>query len=127
MVDHFQEEVYLHPEMTRRSGGKSGWSWRRCTGPILTGRTFRITAPAAGGSVSFIFIWISFYYIDYCLAQSVALMFWDAAQKDRKGAWDKYEAYLLQRHRLPSTTCLRRWASVCRWREGALSALPAPP
>ncbi len=81
--------------MTRRSGGKSGWSWRRCTGPILTGRTFRITAPAAGGSVSFIFIWISFYYIDYCLAQSVALMFWDAAQKDRKGAWDKYMKLIL--------------------------------
>ncbi|MBR3750133.1 MAG: M3 family oligoendopeptidase, partial [Clostridia bacterium] len=31
-----------------------------------------------------------FYYIDYCLAQSVALMFWAEAQKDRDKAWDKY-------------------------------------
>ena len=34
-----------------------------------------------------------FYYIDYCLAQTVALQFWALIQKDPKAAWEKYMAY----------------------------------
>jgi len=32
-----------------------------------------------------------FYYIDYCLAQLVALSFWAEAQKDKAAAWQKYD------------------------------------
>ena len=31
-----------------------------------------------------------FYYIDYCLAQTVALQFWAVMQKDAKDAWSRY-------------------------------------
>ena len=31
-----------------------------------------------------------FYYIDYCLAQSVALQFWALMQQDRAEAWQRY-------------------------------------
>ena len=31
-----------------------------------------------------------FYYIDYCLAQAMALAFWAESQEDYKNAWDKY-------------------------------------
>lgn len=31
-----------------------------------------------------------FYYIDYCLAQAVALEYWALSQKDYKQAWNKY-------------------------------------
>ena len=31
-----------------------------------------------------------FYYIDYCLAQTVALEFWALMQKDQANAWDRY-------------------------------------
>ena len=34
-----------------------------------------------------------FYYIDYCLAQTVSLQFWAEIQKDSKAAWEKYMAY----------------------------------
>ena len=37
-----------------------------------------------------------FYYIDYCLAQTVALQFWAMIQKDRKDAWEHYMAYTKQ-------------------------------
>jgi len=33
---------------------------------------------------------VPFYYIDYCLAQIMALCFWAENQKDPKAAWDKY-------------------------------------
>ena len=37
-----------------------------------------------------------FYYIDYCLAQTVALEFWAMIQKDPADAWAHYMAYTEQ-------------------------------
>lgn len=37
-----------------------------------------------------------FYYIDYCIAQTVALEFWAMIQDNRQAAWDKYMTYLTQ-------------------------------
>lgn len=37
-----------------------------------------------------------FYYIDYCLAQTVSLEFWAMLQKDEKAAWERYMAYTEQ-------------------------------
>lgn len=37
-----------------------------------------------------------FYYIDYCLAQTVSLQIWALMQKDRANAWDHYMAYTRQ-------------------------------
>jgi len=37
-----------------------------------------------------------FYYIDYCLAQTVSLEFWAMIQKDLKDAWRHYMAYTEQ-------------------------------
>ena len=34
-----------------------------------------------------------FYYIDYCLAQAVALQFWARIQEDRDAAWKTYMDY----------------------------------
>ena len=34
-----------------------------------------------------------FYYIDYCLAQTMALAFWAEDQKDHATAWAKYRRY----------------------------------
>ena len=37
-----------------------------------------------------------FYYIDYCLAQTVSLQFWALLQKDKDNAWQHYMAYTKQ-------------------------------
>ena len=37
-----------------------------------------------------------FYYIDYCLAQTVSLQFWAMIQKDPGDAWAHYMAYTEQ-------------------------------
>ena len=36
---------------------------------------------------------VPFYYIDYCLAQTVALEFWAMIQDDYDNAWKHYMAY----------------------------------
>ena len=37
-----------------------------------------------------------FYYIDYCLAQTVSLQFWAMLQENRENAWNHYMAYTRQ-------------------------------
>ena len=36
------------------------------------------------------------YYIDYCLAQTVALEIWAIMQESREKAWERYMAYTMQ-------------------------------
>ena len=97
MVDHFQHEVYAHPEMTPaerhacwRSLQGIYTPWLRLDGDIpfySDGRAWQRQHHIYS---------MPFYYIDYCLAQAVALQFWAMIQKDREAAWEKYMAYTVQ-------------------------------
>ena len=97
MVDHFQHEVYAHPGMTpaERHG-----VWKRLLGVYMpwTRLDGEIPFYAEGqGWQRQHHIYSSpFYYIDYCLAQTVSLEFWAMIQKDLKDAWRHYMAYTQQ-------------------------------
>ena len=94
MVDHFQHIVYEKPDMTPQERhevwrGLMGiyQPWIRQDGDIpffSEGRFWQrqlhiYQAP--------------FYYIDYCLAQTMSLYFWAEIQKDLPAAWEKYYRY----------------------------------
>ncbi len=97
MVDHFQHIVYEHPELTPAQRHEE-WKklaaiyqpWMRLDGEI----------PFYGAGEYWqrqMHIYQSpFYYIDYCLAQTVSLQFWAMLQKDRADAWAHYMAYTKQ-------------------------------
>ncbi len=97
MVDHFQHIVYEKPDMTpaERHGV---WKellgiyqpWLRLDGDIP------FYAEGEGWQRQSHIYENPFYYIDYCLAQTVSLQFWALLQKDRKLAWEKYMAYARQ-------------------------------
>lgn len=97
MVDHFQHIVYEHPEMTPEER-HAAWKklcavympWIRLDGDIPF-----FSEGEAWQRQSHIYE-MPFYYIDYCLAQTVALEFWAMIQKDEKAAWERYMAYTVQ-------------------------------
>ncbi len=97
MVDHFQHEVYAHPEMTPKE--RHG-VWKRLLGVYMPwlrldgGIPFY--AEGEGWQRQHHIYSSPFYYIDYCLAQTVSLEFWALIQKDPKDAWDHYMAYTRQ-------------------------------
>ncbi len=97
MVDHFQHEVYAKPEMTpaERHG-----VWKELLGVYMPWMKLDGEIPfyAEGeGWQRQQHIYNSpFYYIDYCLAQTVSLQFWAMTQKDFKDAWEHYMAYTVQ-------------------------------
>lgn len=97
LVDHFQHEVYQHPEYTpaERHG-----VWKKLMGVYMPWVKLDGEIPfysdGEGWQRQHHIYSSPFYYIDYCLAQTVALQFWALLQKDSKEAWEKYMAYTKQ-------------------------------
>lgn len=94
MVDHFQHEVYAHPEMTPEERHET---WKRLLGIYMPWMKLDGEIPfyseGEGWQRQHHIYSFPFYYIDYCLAQTVALQFWAMIQEDQKKAWDHYMAY----------------------------------
>ena len=94
MVDHFQHIVYEHPELTpaERHG-----EWKRLLGIYMPWLRLDGDIPFYSEGMGWQrqhHIYSSpFYYIDYCMAQTVALEFWAMMQEDYDKAWEHYMAY----------------------------------
>ena len=94
MVDHFQQIVYDRPQMTpaQRHG-----VWRELLGIYMPWVRLDGDIPfyseGEGWQRQLHIYKRPFYYIDYCLAQTVALQFWAMIQEDLPAAWEKYMAY----------------------------------
>ena len=97
MVDHFQHIVYEKPELTP---AERHAEWKRLLGIYMPWMKLDGDIPfysEGEGWQRQQHIYASpFYYIDYCLAQTVALEFWAMIQKDKDDAWKHYMAYTLQ-------------------------------
>ena len=97
MVDHFQHIVYEKPDMTPAER-HAVWKellgvympWMRLDGEIP------FYSEGQGWQRQHHIYSSPFYYIDYCLAQTVSLQFWARIQKDPKDAWAHYMAYTRQ-------------------------------
>lgn len=97
MVDHFQHIVYEKPNMTP-AGRHEVWKqllgiympWMRLDGEIP------FYGEGEGWQRQHHIYSSPFYYIDYCLAQTVALQFWAMIRQDREDAWRHYMAYTEQ-------------------------------
>lgn len=97
MVDHFQHIVYEHPDMT--PAGRHA-EWKRLLGIYMPWLRIDGDIPFYAEGMGWQrqhHIYVSpFYYIDYCLAQTVALGFWKMIQEDPDAAWERYMSYTAQ-------------------------------
>ena len=96
-VDHFQHIVYEKPDMTP---AERHAVWKRLLGVYqpwlkLDGE-IPFFSDGEGWQWKMHIYQSSFYYIDYCLAQTVALQFWAMIRKDPEDAWKHYMAYTEQ-------------------------------
>ena len=97
MVDHFQHIVYAHPELTP---AQRHAEWKKLLGIYqpwlkLDGE-IPFFSDGEGWQRQIHIYECPFYYIDYCLAQTVALQFWAMIQQDPDDAWQHYMAYTEQ-------------------------------
>lgn len=97
MVDHFQHVVYEKPDLTPAQRHDV---WKELLGVYMPWMKLDGNIPfyseGEGWQRQTHIYSRPFYYIDYCLAQTVALQFWAKIQADRKDAWAYYMAYTEQ-------------------------------
>ena len=93
LVDHFQEEVYTHPEWSAQERKQC---WRKLEKTYCPERNYQESDALEGGIYWYrqghIFE-VPFYYIDYTLAQVCALQFWKRKIVDNDTTtWEDYLA-----------------------------------
>ena len=90
MVDHFQHIVYEQPDLTPAQRHEK---WAELTAiymPWIRLGDMPFWGEGKAWQRQSHIYEMPFYYIDYCLAQSVALQFWALMQEDRQAAWKRY-------------------------------------
>jgi M3 family oligoendopeptidase len=91
-VDHFQHEVYEHPNATP---AERHAMWKKLEATYMPWRDYAdIAYPAKGGrwQQQLHIYQVPFYYIDYTLAQCCALQFWVKSRADYAAALADYVA-----------------------------------
>ena len=97
MVDHFQHIVYEKPELSPKE--RHG-VWKELLGIYMPWMKLDGDIPfyseGEGWQRQHHIYSSPFYYIDYCLAQTVSLEFWAMIQEDTANAWKHYMDYTVQ-------------------------------
>ncbi|MCI8715982.1 MAG: M3 family oligoendopeptidase [Oscillospiraceae bacterium] len=90
MVDEFQHRMYENPELTP---AQRNAVWLELEGkyrPWIDFEDLPFYSRGAGWQRQLHIYLYPFYYIDYCMAQTVAFQFWLASMADRQDAWARY-------------------------------------
>ena len=93
MVDHFQHIVYEHPDFSPQERHQV---WQELLGvymPWMKPGEIPFYGEGKGWQRQSHIYSSPFYYIDYCLAQTVALDFWARIQEDPQKAFNTYLQY----------------------------------
>ena len=93
MVDHFQHVIYEYPEFGPM---ERHMVWQELLGvymPWIRPDDIPFYGEGHGWQRQSHIYKMPFYYIDYCLAQTVALQFWSISQERMETAWQAYMAY----------------------------------
>lgn len=93
MVDHFQHVVFEHPEYTPEERHQIWRDLLKVYMPWAKLDDVPFYGEGKGWQRQSHIYKRPFYYIDYCLAQTVALQFWLRIRKDTKAAFEAYMKY----------------------------------
>jgi M3 family oligoendopeptidase len=93
MVDHFQHVVFEHPEYSPEQRHQIWRDLLKVYMPWTKEDDVPFYGEGKGWQRQSHIYKRPFYYIDYCLAQTVALQFWLRIRKDCKAAFENYMAY----------------------------------
>lgn len=93
LVDEFQHRVYENPDLTPQQRNELWLELEKKYRPWLDFGDLPFYGRGAGWQRQLHIYQMPFYYIDYCLAQTVAFQFWIASMADRQDAWTRYLAF----------------------------------
>lgn len=121
LVDHFQHEVYAHPEMSHKERMDT---WRRLEKKYLPHKNYEeVEILERGGwwmRQAHIFM-SPFYYIDYTLAQVCAMQFWARMENKDPKAFEDYQHICKIGGTLPFRKIVKEAGLIVPFEEGCLA------
>lgn len=90
LVDRFQQKVYENPDMTPKQRNMLWLELEKRYRPYLSSEGIDYFEKGTRWQYQGHIYENPFYYIDYCLAQTVSLLFWLLMMEDYNGAFEKY-------------------------------------
>ncbi len=94
MVDEFQHKMYECPDMTPEERNAFWLSLEAKYRPYMDFDGLPFYGRGAGWQRQLHIYMHPLYYIDYCMAQTVAFQFWFASLENKEAAWKNYLAFV---------------------------------
>lgn len=123
IVDEFQEQVYAHPEYTPEDRKRLYRDLEETYRPYLSFQGIPYLEEGTRWQYQMHIYESPFYYIDYCLAQTVAFGFFVQSLEDYKGAFARYLAFVRQGGQKAFSTLVEEAGIASPFKDGALAVL----
>ena len=94
MVDEFQHIMYQRPELTPDERNRIWLELEKKYRPWIDFEDLPFYGRGAGWQRQLHIYLYPLYYIDYCMAQTMAFQFWMASMENREDAWKRYLAFV---------------------------------
>lgn len=94
MVDEFQHKVYENPEMTPEQRNELWLSLEKKHRPWIDFDNLPFYSRGGGWQRQLHIYEVPLYYIDYCMAQTVAFQFWNLSRENYAEAWKRYMTFV---------------------------------
>lgn len=94
MVDEFQHLMYENEDMTPEERNETWLKLEKKYRPWIDFENLPFYSRGAGWQRQLHIYLYPLYYIDYCMAQTVAFQFWTLSLEDRDDAWKRYLAFV---------------------------------
>ena len=94
MVDEFQHKVYENPEMTPEQRNELWLSLEKKYRPWIDFDNLPFYSRGGGWQRQLHIYEGPLYYIDYCMAQTVAFQFWNLSRENYAEAWKRYMTFV---------------------------------
>ena len=94
MVDEFQHKVYENPEMTPEQRNELWLSQEKKYRPWIDFDNLPFYSRGGGWQRQLHIYEVPLYYIDYCMAQTVAFQFWNLSRENYAEAWKRYMTFV---------------------------------
>lgn len=94
MVDEFQHKVYENPEMTPEQRNELWLFLEKKYRPWIGFDNLPFYSRGGGWQRQLHIYEVPLYYIDYCMAQTVAFQFWNLSRENYAEAWKRYMTFV---------------------------------
>ena len=94
MVDEFQHKVYENPEMTPEQRNELWLSLEKKYRPWIDFDNLPFYSRGGGWQRQLHIYEVPLYYIDYCMAQTVAFQFWNLSRENYAEVWKRYMTFV---------------------------------